>query len=59
MPAPAEPGTYRNIAGSTALGMGARRRPSQRSGLPLFYAGYPITPASELLEYFGTRNSAS
>jgi 2-oxoglutarate/2-oxoacid ferredoxin oxidoreductase subunit alpha len=46
--APAEPGTYRNIAGSTALAWGLVAA-SERSGLPLFYASYPITPASELL----------
>jgi 2-oxoglutarate/2-oxoacid ferredoxin oxidoreductase subunit alpha len=46
--APADPGTYRNIAGSTALSWGLVAA-SQRSGLQLFYASYPITPASELL----------
>ncbi len=46
--APAEPGTYRNIAGATALAWGLVAA-SERSGLPLFYASYPITPASELL----------
>jgi 2-oxoglutarate ferredoxin oxidoreductase subunit alpha len=46
--APAEPGEYRNIAGSTALAWGLIAA-SERSGLPLFYASYPITPASELL----------
>ena len=46
--APAAAGTYRNIAGSTALAWGLIAA-SQRSGLPLFYASYPITPASELL----------
>ena len=46
--APAEPGTYRNIAGSQALAWGLIAA-SQTSGLPLFYASYPITPASELL----------
>jgi len=46
--APAEPGTYRNIAGATALSWGLIAA-STRSGLPLFYASYPITPASELL----------
>jgi len=46
--APAEPGLYRNIAGATALSWGLIAA-SQRSGLPLFYASYPITPASELL----------
>jgi len=46
--APAEPGLYRNIAGATALSWGLIAA-SQRSALPLFYASYPITPASELL----------
>ena len=46
--APAEPGLYRNIAGAIALSWGLIAA-SQRSGLPLFYASYPITPASELL----------
>ena len=47
-PAPAEPGTYRNAHGATALAWGLIAA-SVRSGLPLFYASYPITPASELL----------
>ena len=47
-PAPAKPGLYRNIAGSTALAWGLVAA-SKRSGVPLFYASYPITPASELL----------
>ena len=47
-PAPAAPGTYRNISGATALAWGLVAA-SQRSGLRLFYASYPITPASELL----------
>ncbi|HEY7761760.1 MAG TPA: 2-oxoacid:acceptor oxidoreductase subunit alpha [Actinomycetota bacterium] len=46
--APVEPGIYRNIAGATALSWGLIAA-SVRSGLPLFYASYPITPASELL----------
>ncbi|HEX9123246.1 MAG TPA: 2-oxoacid:acceptor oxidoreductase subunit alpha [Actinomycetota bacterium] len=46
--APAKPGTYRNISGATALAWGLVAA-SQRSGVPLFYASYPITPASELL----------
>ena len=47
-PAPLEPGAYRNVDGTqaTALGLIAA---SVRSGLPLFFASYPITPASELL----------
>jgi 2-oxoglutarate/2-oxoacid ferredoxin oxidoreductase subunit alpha len=47
-PAPAEPGTYRNVDGTTAMALGLVAA-SVRSGLPLFYASYPITPASELL----------
>ncbi|MBI4261889.1 MAG: 2-oxoacid:acceptor oxidoreductase subunit alpha, partial [Actinobacteria bacterium] len=47
-PAPAKPGTYRNVTGATALAWGLVAA-SARSGLPLFYASYPITPASELL----------
>src|SRR5918995_1522056 len=47
-PAPVAPGTYRNISGATALAWGLVAA-SQRSGLRLFYASYPITPASELL----------
>ncbi len=46
--APAKPGRYRNISGATALAWGLVAA-SERSGLPLFYASYPITPASELL----------
>ena len=47
-PAPAQPGTYRNISGAAALAWGLVAA-ADRSGLPLFYASYPITPASELL----------
>jgi 2-oxoglutarate/2-oxoacid ferredoxin oxidoreductase subunit alpha len=46
--APSEPGAYRNIAGATALAWGLIAA-SERAGIPLFYASYPITPASELL----------
>jgi 2-oxoglutarate ferredoxin oxidoreductase subunit alpha len=47
-PAPAPPGTYRNINGTSAMSLGLIAA-SVRSGLQLFYASYPITPASELL----------
>jgi 2-oxoglutarate ferredoxin oxidoreductase subunit alpha len=47
-PAPAQPGVYRNVSGAQALAWGLIAA-SARSGLPLFYASYPITPASELL----------
>ncbi len=42
------PGLYRNINGGTALVMGLLTA-AQKTRLPLFYAGYPITPASEIL----------
>jgi 2-oxoglutarate/2-oxoacid ferredoxin oxidoreductase subunit alpha len=47
-PAPAEPGTYRAVNGTNATAFGLIAA-SVRSGLPLFLASYPITPASELL----------
>jgi 2-oxoglutarate/2-oxoacid ferredoxin oxidoreductase subunit alpha len=47
-PAPADPGTYRGVNGTTATALGLISA-SVRSGLPLFLASYPITPASELL----------
>jgi 2-oxoglutarate ferredoxin oxidoreductase subunit alpha len=47
-PAPAERGTYRNVSGALATSLGLLAA-SVRSGLSLFYASYPITPASELL----------
>ena len=47
-PAPAEPGTYRAVNGTNATALGLIAA-SVRSGLPLFLASYPITPASELL----------
>jgi 2-oxoglutarate ferredoxin oxidoreductase subunit alpha len=43
-----EPGTYRNVAGAQALAWGLIAA-AERSGLNLFYASYPITPASDLL----------
>jgi 2-oxoglutarate ferredoxin oxidoreductase subunit alpha len=46
--APLESGEYRNVNGANALAMGLVAA-SVRSGLQLYYAGYPITPASEIL----------
>ena len=43
-----EPGLYRNIDGAQAMAMGLIAA-SRRSGLPLFFGAYPITPASEVL----------
>jgi 2-oxoglutarate/2-oxoacid ferredoxin oxidoreductase subunit alpha len=42
------PGRYRNITGNQALAYGLIAA-SVRSGLPLFYGSYPITPASDIL----------
>ncbi|MBA2630282.1 MAG: 2-oxoacid:acceptor oxidoreductase subunit alpha [Thermoleophilaceae bacterium] len=47
-PAPAAPGIYRNVNGTQALAYGLIAAGVQ-SGLGLFYASYPITPASEVL----------
>jgi len=43
-------GTYRNIMGNQALALGLLAA-SEKSGLNLFFGGYPITPASEILHY--------
>jgi len=42
------PGTYRNITGNSALALGLVAA-TDLSGLPALYAGYPITPASDIL----------
>ena len=47
-PATLRPGTYTNVNGNTALAWGLIAA-SQKSGLPLFYGTYPITPASDIL----------
>jgi len=41
-------GTYRNINGNYATSLGLLAA-SERSGLKLFFGGYPITPASDIL----------
>lgn len=41
-------GTYRNIIGNQATALGLISA-SRQSNLDLFYAGYPITPASDIL----------
>src|ERR671937_1411592 len=48
-PAALPPGTYRNITGNHALGLGLIAA-SVQSGLELFLGAYPITPASGILE---------
>ncbi len=47
-PARLQPGTYRAIRGAQALAFGLVAA-SQKSGLPIFYGSYPITPASDIL----------
>jgi len=42
------PGNYRNMNGNLATCLGLLAA-SERSGLKLFYGGYPITPASDIL----------
>lgn len=42
------PGKYRNITGNEATAIGFVTA-SQLAGCPLFYASYPITPASDIL----------
>lgn len=52
-PAKFEPGTYRKVSGieATAMGFVAAALLADKK---LFYAGYPITPASELLHHLAT-----
>lgn len=47
-PAEVEPGLYRHISGNEATALGFLAA-SLQSGLPLVYASYPITPASDVL----------
>ena len=47
-PAPLAPGHYRNITGNQALAFGLIAA-AELSGKSLFYASYPITPASDIL----------
>ncbi|HZY83705.1 MAG TPA: 2-oxoacid:acceptor oxidoreductase subunit alpha [Gemmataceae bacterium] len=55
-----KPGKYRKITGNEAVALGLVAA-ARQSGMQLFYAGYPITPASDILhqlaEYkrFGVR----
>ena len=47
-PAQFPPGLYRSINGARALALGLLTA-SEKAKLPIFYSGYPITPASEIL----------
>lgn len=42
------PGIYRNITGNSAIALGLVAG-ARMAGLPALYAGYPITPASDIL----------
>jgi 2-oxoglutarate/2-oxoacid ferredoxin oxidoreductase subunit alpha len=59
-PAVLPPGRYRQITGNSAIAYGLVAA-AERSGLPLFLGGYPITPASDVLhelarlKHFGVR----
>ncbi len=52
-PAPLPKGTYRSIMGNQALVLGLLAA-ANKSGLPLFYGSYPITPASDILHQLST-----
>jgi 2-oxoglutarate ferredoxin oxidoreductase subunit alpha len=47
-PAALPPGRYRNISGNPALAYGLLAA-AQHANLPVLYASYPITPASDIL----------
>jgi len=62
--APLEKGTYRNVSGNQATGLGLITA-AERAGLKLFLGSYPITPATEILheitrfKNFGTKTTQS
>jgi 2-oxoglutarate ferredoxin oxidoreductase subunit alpha len=43
-----KPGKYRKVTGNEAVALGLVAA-AEKAGLQLFYAGYPITPASDIL----------
>ena len=49
-PAPAEAGLYRTVTGAEAISLGLVAG-AQLAGLPMFFGGYPITPASAILHH--------
>jgi 2-oxoglutarate ferredoxin oxidoreductase subunit alpha len=52
-PAKLPKGVYRSISGNEATALGFLTA-SVKSGLPLFLGSYPITPATEILQYLST-----
>ena len=53
-PAPLPPGRYRNITGNEGIALGLITA-ARLSGKNLFYAAYPITPASDILHHLSRR----
>lgn len=49
-PAAAEPGLYRTVTGAEAISLGLVAG-AKLAGLPMFFGGYPITPASAILHH--------
>ena len=49
-PAPVEEGLWRTVTGAEALSLGLVAG-AQLAGLPMFFGGYPITPASAILHH--------
>ncbi|WEK47191.1 MAG: 2-oxoacid:acceptor oxidoreductase subunit alpha [Candidatus Andeanibacterium colombiense] len=49
-PAQSAPGLYRTITGAEAVSLGLVAG-AQLAGLPMFFGGYPITPASAILHH--------
>jgi 2-oxoglutarate/2-oxoacid ferredoxin oxidoreductase subunit alpha len=45
-----KPGTYRNITGNHAVALGLVTA-AKKANLPLFLGSYPITPATEILQF--------
>ena len=50
IPRPAEPGLYRTVTGAEAISLGLVAG-AKLAGLPMFFGGYPITPASAILHH--------
>ncbi len=51
-----ESGKYRNIMGNQALALGLLAA-SSNNNIDMFYGGYPITPASDILHYLSNYKS--
>ncbi len=49
-PAPVAPGLYRTVTGAESISLGLVAG-AQLAGLPMFFGGYPITPASAILHH--------